>query len=47
LLDGLVRLQDKIMQEHPTRFLFGRGSVSQEDVEGEARQAEAESNAAA
>jgi hypothetical protein len=29
-----MRLQDKIMQEHPTRFIFGRGNVSQEDVEG-------------
>jgi hypothetical protein len=28
-----MRLQDKIMQEHPTRFIFGRGSVSQEEVE--------------
>ena len=34
LLYGLMRLQDKIMQEHPTRFIFGRGSVSQEKVEG-------------
>ncbi|HXG67720.1 MAG TPA: NADH-quinone oxidoreductase subunit B, partial [Blastocatellia bacterium] len=33
LLYGLMRLQDKIMQEHPTRFLFGQGSVSREDVE--------------
>jgi NADH-quinone oxidoreductase subunit B len=33
LLYGLMRLQDKIMQEHPTRFTFGRGSVSQEDAE--------------
>ena len=22
---GLMRLQDKIMREHPTRFMFGRG----------------------
>jgi len=29
-----MRLQDKIMQEHPTRFLFGRGNVSQEQAEG-------------
>jgi NADH-quinone oxidoreductase subunit B len=35
LLYGLMRLQDKIMQEHPTRFIFGRGNVSQADVEGE------------
>jgi len=34
LLYGLMRLQDKIMQEHPTRFLFGRGNVSQEQAEG-------------
>jgi NADH-quinone oxidoreductase subunit B len=34
LLYGLMRLQDKIMQEHPTRFLFGRGNVSQDDIEG-------------
>src|SRR3989454_11327460 len=33
VLYGLMRLQDKIMQEHPTRFVFGRGSVSQEDAE--------------
>ncbi len=36
LIYGLMRLQDKIMQEHPTQFAFGRGSVSQEDVEGAA-----------
>jgi hypothetical protein len=30
-----MRLQDKIMQEHPTRDLFGRRNVSQEDVEPE------------
>ena len=36
LLYGLMRLQDKIMQEHPTRFIFGRGNVTQEQVEGEA-----------
>jgi hypothetical protein len=29
-----MRLQDKIMQEHPTRFLFGRGNVDQDEVEG-------------
>lgn len=34
LLYGLMRLQDKIMLEHPTRFIFGRGNVSEEDVEG-------------
>jgi hypothetical protein len=22
---GLMRLQDKIMRDHPTRFLFGKG----------------------
>jgi len=33
LLYGLMRLQDKIMQEHPSRDLFGRRNVSQEDVE--------------
>src|SRR2546428_5830993 len=27
LLYGLMRLQDKIMKEHPTRFLLGRGNV--------------------
>jgi NADH-quinone oxidoreductase subunit B len=36
LLYGLMRLQDKIMGEHPTRFVFGRGSVHRSDVEGEA-----------
>jgi NADH-quinone oxidoreductase subunit B len=36
LLYGLMRLQDKIMQEHPTRFVFGKGSVHRSDVEGEA-----------
>ena len=35
LLYGLMRLQDKIMQEHPTRDLFGRRNVSQADVEPE------------
>ena len=44
---GLMRLQDKIMQEHPTGFMFGRGSVSQEDVEGKAGAEEAGENAAA
>lgn len=34
LLYGLMRLQDKIMDEQPTRFLFGRGNVSQEQAEG-------------
>jgi hypothetical protein len=29
-----MRLQDKIMQEHPTRFVFGRGNVTQAEVEG-------------
>ena len=49
LMYGLMRLQDKIMQEHPTVFMFGRGSVSQEDVEGAAAadEAEAGENAAA
>lgn len=28
LIYGLMRLQDKIMREHPTRFFFGRGNVS-------------------
>jgi hypothetical protein len=46
LLYGLMRLQDKIMQEQPTRFVFGRGNVSQEDVEGAAATAEG-ANAAA
>ena len=32
LMYGLMRLQDKIMQEHPTRYLFGKGNVSEEDV---------------
>ncbi len=27
LIYGLMRLQDKIMREHPTRFFFGRGNV--------------------
>jgi len=35
LLYGLMRLQDKIMQEHPTRDLFGRRNISQADVEPE------------
>jgi NADH-quinone oxidoreductase subunit B len=30
LIYGLMRLQDKIMQEHPTRFLFGRGNIGPE-----------------
>jgi NADH-quinone oxidoreductase subunit B len=48
LIYGLMRLQDKIMQEHPTQFAFGRGSVSQEDVEGAAAESVEESaNAAA
>jgi NADH-quinone oxidoreductase subunit B len=48
LLYGLMRLQDKIMQEHPTRFVFGRGNVSQEEVEGvAAANAKAGENAAA
>jgi NADH-quinone oxidoreductase subunit B len=34
LLYGVMRLQDKIMQEHPTRFLFGRGNVSPSETEG-------------
>jgi NADH-quinone oxidoreductase subunit B len=27
LLYGLMRLQDKIMKEHPTRFLLGKGNI--------------------
>lgn len=41
LLYGLMRLQDKIMQEHPTRFIFGRGSVSQADVEAKEQEGSA------
>ena len=33
LLYGLMRLQDKIMLEHPSQYAFGRGNLSQEDVE--------------
>src|SRR6267378_3379894 len=29
LMYGLMRLQDKIMTEHPTRYLFGKGNVSE------------------
>jgi len=29
---GLMRLQDKIMTEHPTRYLFGKGNVTEADV---------------
>ena len=47
LLYGLMRLQDKIMQEQPTRFVFGRGNVSQEDVEGAAAATAEGENAAA
>jgi NADH-quinone oxidoreductase subunit B len=47
LMYGLMRLQDKIMQEHPTGYMFGRGSVSQEDVEGSPAANEAGENAAA
>jgi NADH-quinone oxidoreductase subunit B len=47
LLYGIMRLQDKIMQEHPTRFMFGRGNVTQEDVEGTVAANEADANAAA
>jgi NADH-quinone oxidoreductase subunit B len=47
LLYGVMRLQDKIMQEHPTRFIFGRGSVSQADVEGTAAENADGENAAA
>jgi len=32
LIYGLMRLQDKIMREHPTRFFFGRGNVSAEQA---------------
>jgi NADH-quinone oxidoreductase subunit B len=31
LLYGLMRLQDKIMREHPTRYFFGRESVSRQE----------------
>jgi NADH-quinone oxidoreductase subunit B len=27
LIYGLMRLQDKIMREHPSRFFFGRGET--------------------
>jgi NADH-quinone oxidoreductase subunit B len=47
LMYGLMRLQDKIMQEHPTGYMFGRGSVSQEDVEGAPAADQAGENAAA
>jgi NADH-quinone oxidoreductase subunit B len=48
LLYGLMRLQDKIMQEHPTQFILGRGNVSQEEVEPpEADEAEAAGDTAA
>jgi NADH-quinone oxidoreductase subunit B len=40
LMYGLMRLQDKIMQEQPTRYLFGRGNISEADV----LEAEAASN---
>ena len=36
LMYGLMRLQDKIMTEHPTRFLFGKGNVTEEDTLAEA-----------
>jgi len=32
LMYGLMRLQDKIMLENPTRFLFGKGNVTEEDL---------------
>lgn len=32
LLYGLMRLQDKIMREHPTRYFFGRESVSRQET---------------
>jgi NADH-quinone oxidoreductase subunit B len=32
LLYGLMRLQDKIMREHPTRYFFGKGDVSPEEA---------------
>jgi len=32
LMYGLMRLQDKIMLDHPSRFLFGKGNVSEEDT---------------
>lgn len=47
LMYGLMRLQDKIMQEHPTVFMFGRGSVSQADAEAGAAADESGENAAA
>jgi NADH-quinone oxidoreductase subunit B len=40
LLYGLMRLQDKIMEERPTQVLFGRGNITQEDVEGKAKEDE-------
>jgi NADH-quinone oxidoreductase subunit B len=47
LLYGLMRLQDKIMQEHPTQFIFGRGNVSQEEVEPPAEEGETTGDTAA
>ncbi len=32
LLYGLMRLQDKIMREHPTRYFFGRESVTRQET---------------
>src|ERR1044071_1925168 len=32
LLYGIMRLQDKIMREHPTRYFCGKGEVKPEDV---------------
>ncbi len=32
LLYGIMRLQDKIMREHPTRYFFGKGDVNREDA---------------
>jgi len=32
LMYGLMRLQDKIMREHPTRYFFGKGDVSREEA---------------
>jgi NADH-quinone oxidoreductase subunit B len=35
LIYGLMRLQDKIMREHPTRFMFGRGDHFLEIPDGD------------
>jgi NADH-quinone oxidoreductase subunit B len=33
LIYGLMRLQDKIMREHPTRYFFGRGNVAADEAQ--------------